>query len=429
MKLLRLITIAFLMLLLALPVSVVGAPAYDAITPVMEGETHTAANAASDPNENEANATTGWSASGGGVALAAVASPYVGTYALQITSGGAANYIERATTATVDTWYYASVYAKDTTNNTGYLQTWSNWYPVQNMSKLITAAYALYIGTGRSTATPIRLRLYNATAANVSLIDNVSIRQLRTSSLFSGLQTKTVNAYVGANWNVSYWTQAGVVAGLDNATTPLYFVIAYYDKATAKVYLEKCINGVYTNLINTSTAYVVGATVQIRRAGTTYQVFYNGAQIGADQTVDDASMGYLYGAFSTYAGNTYTGLAFTDNSTATPTITQTYTPTPSYTQTPTHTFTPSFTFTPSWTPSLTASFTFTPTFTLTLTPTVTDTPTITNTPTITFTPTGLLQPQVTYGDMSVVAVLAALLLVFLIGGLIWFSVRFFERKR
>jgi hypothetical protein len=417
-------TVFVILLTFGLAAPVRPAPKQDSVTVVLEGEAATTASASSDPNENETNGTSGWTASGAGSSVASVTSPYVGTYAVEYTSNGASNRAERTWSTTAGKWYQISMAVKDTTGNTGVIKTWVNITP--NVPTYnVTTSYTTFLTVQRATTTLGYARIWNETVGNKTLIDNFSIRPITTSSLFSGLQTRTANAYVSANWNVANYTQAGVVAGLDSASTPLYFVIAYYDKNTGRIYMDKCLNGTYTNLIATTTAYVVGATVQIRRTGTTYQVFYNGTQVGADQTVDDAGMGFLYGAFSTYSSNTYTGLTFTENSTATPTITNTYTPTLTFTPTFTRTFTPTETHT--FTPL--PSHTFTPTFTFT--PTETFTPTFTFTPSLTPTPGGPaeISTSLTYGDMAVLAVLAALLLAFVIYGLIrWFQ-GYFDRKR
>jgi hypothetical protein len=66
--------------------------------------------------------------------------------------------------------------------------------------------------------------------------------------------------------------------------------------------------GTYTELISTAVAYSAGAFVEVRRlAGTdTYQLFYNGSQVGTDQTISDAaiSAATLHGYFNTFASNT-----------------------------------------------------------------------------------------------------------------------------
>ena len=96
-----------------------------------------------------------------------------------------------------------------------------------------------------------------------------------------------------------------MVSLLDSVASPANFLLAYHDGATVK--FEKCVGGTYTNLVSISVAFSAGAQLEIRRpSGNTFQVWYNGSQIGTDQTVNDAGIisNTRYGLFSTYDGNT-----------------------------------------------------------------------------------------------------------------------------
>jgi two-component system alkaline phosphatase synthesis response regulator PhoP len=50
---------------------------------------------------------------------------------------------------------------------------------------------------------------------------------------------------------------------LDSATTPRNFIIAYHDGSN--VFLTKCVNGTYTQLLSQSVAYVAGATLKVQK--------------------------------------------------------------------------------------------------------------------------------------------------------------------
>lgn len=68
----------------------------------------------------------------------------------------------------------------------------------------------------------------------------------------------------------------------------------------------KCINGTITQLIDAAATYSAGALLEIRKtASDTYQAWYNGSQIGTDQTVTDATLnaGTRHGIFSTGGGS------------------------------------------------------------------------------------------------------------------------------
>lgn len=159
----------------------------------------------------------------------------------------------------------------------------------------------IYQDTGRSGGTA--LNFYPAPAASLS-IDNVSVRQITLSSMFSASAYGT-HRVTRARVTVALGCRAGVVCNMDSATNPQNFVIASHNGQTAR--LTKCVAGTYTELISQSVAYVAGAFVEVRRlAGTdTWQLFYNGAQVGNNQTISDAGIvgNTLHGYFNTYSGN------------------------------------------------------------------------------------------------------------------------------
>jgi hypothetical protein len=68
---------------------------------VLDVETHTSANAASDPNANEANATTGWGITAGGTLESISSDKSVGSYALHATAAAAPKYAESSAGAPV----------------------------------------------------------------------------------------------------------------------------------------------------------------------------------------------------------------------------------------------------------------------------------------------------------------------------------------
>jgi hypothetical protein len=74
-------------------------------------------------------------------------------------------------------------------------------------------------------------------------------------------------------------------------------------------HLDKCVSGVYTNLITAVSTFVADAAIEIRRpSGNTFQLFYNNVQVTTNQTVADATIinNLRYGTFSTDSGNKIT---------------------------------------------------------------------------------------------------------------------------
>lgn len=273
-------------------------------TPTLGSELHTSANAASDPNGNEANATTGWDAGVG--SIASIADPQTGTYAIEITSAGAGSRAERTLSATAHAWYRVSIWAKRaTTSGNGQIQEWANTNWVGLIAAFVTDAYVNFPVVMRATTTAPTVRIYSsATATDTATFDNVSIKAITLASLFATRDFGVANVDVGAEATLTRGAAAGVVLNLDDAATPANFVIGYHDGA--KVKLEKCVAGVYTTLISTTVTYSAGAVVRVVKSGaSTYQLWYGGTQRGTDQTVSDAGIvdNTLHGMFSTYEGN------------------------------------------------------------------------------------------------------------------------------
>lgn len=140
--------------------------------------------------------------------------------------------------------------------------------------------------------------------------DNLSLKPLTLSSLFSSVSTSDADVIADANVTMTAGTQAGLVLNLDSTSSPANFLIAYHDGTN--VYLDKNVGGTYTNLISATTTYSAGATLRVityhSDASTLkVRVYYNNAMVGTEQTVTDAGIreNTLHGLFSTYSGNTF----------------------------------------------------------------------------------------------------------------------------
>jgi len=161
-----------------------------------------------------------------------------------------------------------------------------------------------FVETYRVTNAKALYQIWGSVNPTTGSIDNVSVKTLTLATLFSAINSDTPNVDVSAAATLVAGTQAGVVINLDSVSSPANFVIGYHDGTNVK--LEKCVAGVYTNLISTAVAYSAGAAVRVVKSGaTTYQLWYGGTQRGADQSVSDAGIvnNTLHGMFSTYEGN------------------------------------------------------------------------------------------------------------------------------
>jgi len=135
-------------------------------------------------------------------------------------------------------------------------------------------------------------------------LDDVSVKELKLSELFNTIQSSTPDVISTVTLPINpYGTQQGMVLNLDSVSTPLNFVVAYY--SYNRVYLDKCVNGTWTNIITNFVGYVENAELRVIKDGTTYRLYYNNALVGT-ATISDASIinNTRHGLFSTDAANT-----------------------------------------------------------------------------------------------------------------------------
>lgn len=164
-----------------------------------------------------------------------------------------------------------------------------------------------YLSTGRANNSNTNIYGYSAFDGDV---DNIIVKPLTLSSLFSSVSTSDSDVIASADVTVTAGTQAGLVTNLDSTSSPANFLIAYHDGTYVK--LDKNVGGTYTNLINTAATYSAGATLRVityhSDANTLkVRVYYNNAMIGSEQTVTDAGIisNTKHGLFSTYSGNSF----------------------------------------------------------------------------------------------------------------------------
>ena len=98
----------------------------------------------------------------------------------------------------------------------------------------------------------------------------------------------------------------GLWYAVDNPNNPLNGIAAYHNGVN-KLYFTKRLAGTVTDIIAPTTiTYNASSKAEVRGVGTTLQLFYGGAQQGADTVVDsDAALNGAYcGIFNSSGGNT-----------------------------------------------------------------------------------------------------------------------------
>ena len=145
------------------------------------------------------------------------------------------------------------------------------------------------------------------------LLDDRSVKQLTTADCFMSLKSNIAIGQVEAGWTISSGNFAGVFMNLDDPSNPQNWVALMHNGCVAsgvtaaQFVLLKCVSGVISSVyINSTINYIPGATIKLGKSNsTTYQVFYDGEKIGADQTITDVSVinNFYSGAISLYEGN------------------------------------------------------------------------------------------------------------------------------
>lgn len=129
-------------------------------------------------------------------------------------------------------------------------------------------------------------------------------------------QPNLVGTTSNTNAGIRNYTAASEVGIISNAdsTTPTNYLKAYYNGTQVK--LDKVVAGVTTNLISSITSFVADALIEIVRTGqATFQLKYNGVQIGTNQTVNDAAIQSAgrSGLYSTNSANRFNNLFVNGN--------------------------------------------------------------------------------------------------------------------
>jgi hypothetical protein len=203
----------------------------------------------------------------------------------------------------------------------GYVGLLNRFYEFDAYGAASNAGDAVYIGTGGDVNT-LRLcvlgtsyALYQSTfhvvsanqyfifkrsgAASHSLyMDNASVKLITTNTMFRVVYLNQQNVIAWASAQNSNDLMNGVSIHLDSYTNPQNGVFA--GCGLTKIYLYQFLAGTLTMITSFSYTPVSGAVIKLIQNGITVQVWYNGAQVGTDQTIDASVLKYAYhGLFST----------------------------------------------------------------------------------------------------------------------------------
>lgn len=255
----------------------------------------------------EAAGVTAWGASGSPTTREKSGTQvHGGSQALRIITDAAGEGVAQIDTGTVNKWHLFSAWGYVATGDLQITQS----FGLSCAKNFSAASWAQLLGSDLNTgASPRIIARSNAVAASEFYVDDVYIWPLTMASCFANPRTSTATATVSAAVTSIQQCRIGVSANLDSISNPQNYVLAVVIKestTTAKAWLYQVSGGVYTAKINgTAVTYADDGLIEIRHtAATTYQLWYRGSQVGADQTISDANINNntLYAQFSTYSG-------------------------------------------------------------------------------------------------------------------------------
>lgn len=262
----------------------------------------------------------------GSPTLAQSADVHGGAKAQEYTGAATSDGLRYIFTAAANTFYRCSVWGKRTAgeNSLTRLNTFQSGASVAVRSQMWTDA--TYV---QKIITPLAISAGSfsfygvfesaGAAHDTIIIDDFSVKAISLPSCFRSFRTAdALTTIVKAKVSSISGNMIGVAANVDSSSNPLNFVLALVlvETAVARALLYQCSNGVFTLKQNTVITYAADAQVEIRHtASTTYQIWYNGVQVGTDQTISDAAINTntLYAQFSVYEGNTFSSFEVVPN--------------------------------------------------------------------------------------------------------------------
>jgi hypothetical protein len=169
-------------------------------------------------------------------------------------------------------------------------------------SNMNTAAWTQKHLIGRATATGTAALAGVQSGINTctAYFDDFSLKEVQLSSALDLLGDILRST---GTWRSTPTVESGTQAGLAiNYTDENNLVLAYVNRYDGKAYLDKRVAGTWTNVINDSITYGAGKELAVVVDGTGYSLYYDGAQVGTQQTIADSLGTAVYG-FTTDAAN------------------------------------------------------------------------------------------------------------------------------
>jgi hypothetical protein len=262
------------------------------ITPTLGAEKVPTGHAASIVSE--ANATTGLLSNNAVLSSVADPCPISGSYSIDAQVSDTSSETFGNFVLSVGSWILVDCWLKFTGGAGGYLfyspHAIRSW-PSGNVSTATWSRRFFLFTAAAGGAGLDELRISGNTTNAHHRFDNYSVKPITLEScIATPLTTSTGDVIASAMVSMAAadhpW--AGVICNIDNISNIQNCVWLFIDRE--KIYLHKMVTGIVTYVASQNITYVDGAPVQLHKSGTTYKMYYNGAQVGADQTISDATV-------------------------------------------------------------------------------------------------------------------------------------------
>lgn len=255
--------------------------------------------------------TSGWTVSSPGT-FTSTAGGQSGNGGLIGNNGGTYQYAyQQQPTLTVGEYYLVSFYQYSSLGASGGSMLF-RWGTSANGTQYCNSAVSngswtqkFYVIRATSATSYIAPNVNSTGATSTTGIDTVSCKLLSATGLLLGDIERKNGTYI-CHPTVAQYSIAGMdINYLDADNLVRMELVRNGDVTnTTTARLFKRISGTWTSVISAAVTYSAGAELKAIVSGTTFQLWYNGTQVGTDQTIDNSGLGTKVYAFNTLAGNT-----------------------------------------------------------------------------------------------------------------------------
>lgn len=226
-----------------------------------------------------------------------------GTQSIHIVTNATFEGAQQTLTAPVGDWLLIDGWVYVVTN-LGFVGNYANEvFPACQAFTATTGAWIRLISSGRVVTADPKIYLSGHTLSGSDFYtDDVSVKKLTLSDCMRLSQFSTPDVLIRAELTrdlTTSITSTGFAINVDNLANPRNFILVYTDGIY--LYIDKCINGTYTNLGNNSITYGAGKYLMVTKQGSKYAVYYDNTLIGAFYTISDAEIvsNKYHGTFQT----------------------------------------------------------------------------------------------------------------------------------